>query len=232
MNTENKMHFSPAQPQDAQAPWSERLRHSKALIPTMAVLAVTTLALAATLVSQRSEALNGGRQAEAVVQSPQAMSQLAPAKETSRPAVVPAAREVERPVAKAPPKALPCSTCGTVESVTTVQRQGSVNGIGNSGIGVGAIGGAVVGGLLGNQVGGGSGKKAATVLGAVGGGYAGHAIEKNANSYTAYQMRVRMSDGTVRVIEQRSAVAAGAQVAVEGNTLRVLPPSDGGGVRG
>lgn len=39
--------------------------------------------------------------------------------------------------------------------------------------------GAVAGGLLGNQVGGGSGKKAATVAGAVGGAYAGNRIQKN-----------------------------------------------------
>ncbi len=37
--------------------------------------------------------------------------------------------------------------------------------------------GAVVGGLVGNQVGGGNGKKLATVAGAVGGGYAGNRIE-------------------------------------------------------
>lgn len=37
--------------------------------------------------------------------------------------------------------------------------------------------GAVVGGLLGNQVGGGNGKKIATVAGAVGGGYAGNQVQ-------------------------------------------------------
>jgi uncharacterized protein YcfJ len=35
----------------------------------------------------------------------------------------------------------------------------------------------VVGGLLGNQVGGGNGKKLATVAGAVGGGYAGNKVQ-------------------------------------------------------
>lgn len=39
--------------------------------------------------------------------------------------------------------------------------------------------GAVAGGLLGNQVGGGKGRTLATVAGAVGGGYAGHEIQKN-----------------------------------------------------
>lgn len=37
--------------------------------------------------------------------------------------------------------------------------------------------GAVVGGLVGNQIGGGDGKKLATVAGAVGGGYAGNRIQ-------------------------------------------------------
>ena len=37
--------------------------------------------------------------------------------------------------------------------------------------------GAVVGGLLGNQIGGGTGKKIATVAGAVGGGYAGNQVQ-------------------------------------------------------
>jgi uncharacterized protein YcfJ len=39
--------------------------------------------------------------------------------------------------------------------------------------------GAVVGGLLGSQVGGGNGKKLATVAGAVGGGYAGNKVQGN-----------------------------------------------------
>lgn len=46
----------------------------------------------------------------------------------------------------------------------------------NSPLGIGI--GAVVGGLLGNQVGGGSGKTLATVAGAVGGGYLGNEIAK------------------------------------------------------
>lgn len=218
--------------------FSERLRHSKALIPTLAVLAVTTLALAATVVGQRSEARHDAREVPPAVQSPQALTQApVPAPTLVKPAPYAAtqgAGSTAAPVVAKAPVAQPgrtvavaCATCGTVESVTTVRRQGQVNGVGNTGIGVGAIGGAVVGGLLGNQIGGGSGRKAATVLGAVGGGYAGHAIEKNANSYTAYQMHVRMADGSVRTIEQRAAVAAGTPVAVEGNRLRVLqsPPA-------
>ncbi|VVM72844.1 hypothetical protein PS645_01853 [Pseudomonas fluorescens] len=52
--------------------------------------------------------------------------------------------------------------------------------------------GAVAGGLLGNQVGGGTGKKIATVAGAVGGGYAGNKVQEgmqNRDTYTTTQTR-------------------------------------------
>lgn len=46
--------------------------------------------------------------------------------------------------------------------------------------------GAVVGGLLGNQVGGGNGKKLATVAGAVGGGYAGNKVQERMQANDTY----------------------------------------------
>ncbi len=46
--------------------------------------------------------------------------------------------------------------------------------------------GAVVGGLLGNQVGGGNGKKIATVAGAVGGGYAGNKVQEGMQERDTY----------------------------------------------
>lgn len=52
--------------------------------------------------------------------------------------------------------------------------------------------GAVVGGLLGNRVGGGSGKVLATVAGAAAGGYAGNKIEQKmqkGNTYTTKESR-------------------------------------------
>ncbi|MGE0498532.1 MAG: glycine zipper 2TM domain-containing protein [Ramlibacter sp.] len=206
-------------PPGQQPGWGERLRHSKALIPTVAVLGVTTLALAATLVSNRIGAQDGAPQ------DTMTLSQSAPAKPGSQASVkAPVKAAVPAPqrhVAAAPV----CSTCGVVESVTAVQHQGQVNGIANSGVGLGAVAGGLVGGLLGNQVGGGNGKTAATVLGAAGGAYAGHAIEKNSKKYTSYQMRVRMADGSYRTIEQSGAIAAGTSVRVEGNSLRVAPAS-------
>jgi len=46
--------------------------------------------------------------------------------------------------------------------------------------------GAVVGGLLGSQVGGGNGKKIATVAGAVGGGYAGNQVQGRMQANDTY----------------------------------------------
>lgn len=84
-----------------------------------------------------------------------------------------------------------CSNCGRVESINAIQSQAEPSG-------VGAVSGAVVGGLLGNQIGGGSGKTLATIAGAVGGGYAGNEVEKRTRSATTYQVRVRMEDGNIR----------------------------------
>jgi len=106
-----------------------------------------------------------------------------------------------------------CATCGIVESVTPVTRKGE-------GSGVGAVAGGVVGAVVGNQVGGGNGRKAMTVLGAIGGGLAGHEIEKRAKSETVYEVKVRMEDGSVRTLTQSTQPAPGSRVTVEGDTLR------------
>jgi outer membrane lipoprotein SlyB len=105
-----------------------------------------------------------------------------------------------------------CAACGVVEAVTPVQEKGQATG-------VGAIGGAVVGGLLGHQMGGGTGRDAMTAVGVVGGGIAGHEIEKRARATTAYQVKVRMQDGTLRTITQSSAPAVGQKVSVDGQKM-------------
>lgn len=106
-----------------------------------------------------------------------------------------------------------CSSCGVVQSVTPVQQKGE-------GTGVGAVGGAVVGGLLGNQMGGGNGKKAMTVIGAVGGGMAGHEVEKRARGTTVYRVSVRMNDGSIRTVTQATPPTVGQKVTVSGNQVR------------
>ncbi len=110
--------------------------------------------------------------------------------------------------------AVVCANCGTVETVTPLQRDAA------QGSGAGVVAGAVLGGLVGNQFGGGDGKTLATIAGAVGGGYAGNAVEKKMKKVTVYQVEVRMANGTTRTFEQSSPAAIGAQVKVEGNALK------------
>lgn len=102
---------------------------------------------------------------------------------------------------KAEPKrsapALVCQSCGTVESVREISTRGTSNGMG-------AASGAVVGGLLGNQVGGGHGKEAMTVVGAIGGAIAGNHIEKRVKSTLSYETTVRMDNGSRRTVAQET----------------------------
>jgi outer membrane lipoprotein SlyB len=81
----------------------------------------------------------------------------------------------------------------------------------------------VVGGLVGNQIGSGSGRTAATVGGAVLGGIAGNEIEENRNE-GGYEVYVRMDDGRRVVVSQRdlNGVREGSQVRVEGGRARLI----------
>ena len=115
----------------------------------------------------------------------------------------------------APAVAQICASCGSVESVTPIERTTKPDGPG-----VGAVAGGVAGAVLGNQVGRGNGKTVATILGAIGGGFAGNAIEKNVRKETVYQVSVRMDDGSRRSVELAQPPAVGSKVTVDGGTLR------------
>lgn len=91
-------------------------------------------------------------------------------------------------------------TYGTIVAVRPVQIQAESRAGGLLGTG----GGAVIGGLLGNQVGGGSGRQLATVAGALGGAVAGSATEEAANRVNALEMEIRRDDGTDVVVVQRA----------------------------
>lgn len=124
----------------------------------------------------------------------------APPQAAQRLASAEAAREAVRdarpaPVVESQSQPALCRNCGRVTDVHTETRRGKSSG-------VGAVGGAVVGGLLGNMVGGGNGKKLATVAGAVGGGYAGNEIEKNQKTYTVWVVQVKEGDGRTRRFER------------------------------
>ena len=151
----------------------------------------------------------------------------APSVAVASPAPTPAPVAMPAPViAQAPtptpiPKAV-CLQCGTVESATPIMRAAPSSG-------VGVVAGGVVGAVLGNQVGGGSGKTAATILGAVGGGWAGNEIEKRVKKETVYEVRVRMESDNgrenTRTFELAAPLPSGAKVTVEGNSLRLADGS-------
>ncbi|KFI06413.1 glycine zipper 2TM domain-containing protein [Massilia sp. BSC265] len=108
-----------------------------------------------------------------------------------------------------------CSNCGNVESVRAIKQRAE-------GSGLGAAGGAVIGGLLGNQIGGGTGRTIATAAGAVGGAVVGNQVEGNMKATTSYEIRVRLDDGTLRTFRQSSPPAwrSGDRVRIVKGRLR------------
>lgn len=134
----------------------------------------------------------------------------------SKPRAVPESRTAPVYAASAPVPAR-CSECGVIEGVREIEVKGE-------GSGLGAVGGAVVGGLLGNQVGAGHGKQVATVAGAVGGVIAGNEIEKRVKSTKDYEVTVRMDDGSSRVFHQADVPAwrAGDHVKVIDGAIRAI----------
>ena len=103
-----------------------------------------------------------------------------------------------------------CANCGVIEAVTAIRVPGQ-------GTGVGAVAGGVTGAAAGSQLGRGNGRTALGLLGAVGGAYAGHAIERNVRSDTSYRVTVRMDDGTKRTVHASSAPVFGV-----GEKVRVV----------
>jgi outer membrane lipoprotein SlyB len=103
---------------------------------------------------------------------------------------------------------------GEVVAVNAVQSSEPTTGLG-------AVGGAVAGGLIGNQFGGGRGRILATVVGAVGGGVAGNGIEHAVRKQTSYQVQVRMQDGSYRnfTYATQPQVQVGQRVHVSGDSL-------------
>ena len=97
----------------------------------------------------------------------------------------------------------------------------SVRGEGAS-VGKGAILGGIAGAVLGHQVGSGSGKDAATVVGIVGGALIGNEIDKRQQSAPDFiRVAVRFDNGTQRSFDYAQAVdlRVGDRVRVEGDRV-------------
>ncbi|MFM0100655.1 glycine zipper 2TM domain-containing protein [Paraburkholderia nemoris] len=120
----------------------------------------------------------------------------------------------QAPYEPAPARPVADPYAGEVVAINTVQAPEPTTGLG-------ALGGAVAGGLVGNQIGGGRGKILTTIAGAVGGGLAGNGIEHAVRKQTTYQVQVRMQDGSYRNFSYPTQpdVQIGERVHVSGDSL-------------
>jgi outer membrane lipoprotein SlyB len=116
----------------------------------------------------------------------------------------------------AAPAATPpaCKDCGQVVDIRTTRKEGE-------GTALGVVAGGVLGGVLGHQVGAGRGKEAMTVVGALGGAFAGNQVEKQVKAQTLYVVDVRMADGSLRTVTESAPpnFSVGSAVRVSGNML-------------
>ncbi|WP_426057001.1 glycine zipper 2TM domain-containing protein [Janthinobacterium sp. PSPC2-1] len=148
--------------------------------------------------------------------SAQALAALPPQQQQQQPVRQPQQQPQQQYAAAAPAPQV-CGNCGVIEAIHEVNTRAE-------GSGVGAAGGAVVGGLLGNQVGGGHGKQLATVLGAVGGAVAGNQIEGSVRATRSYNIVVRLDNGKTRTVHQSAAPnwRQGDRVRVVNGALRAI----------
>ena len=107
-----------------------------------------------------------------------------------------------------------CKDCGKVLSVSVGEKKGE-------GGPIGVIAGGVAGALLGNQVGGGTGKTVATVAGAAGGAYAGHKVEEHVRTTKYWAVKVRLDGGEERSFSfaQDPGYKTGDLIKLSGNSI-------------
>ncbi len=108
-----------------------------------------------------------------------------------------------------------CATCGAIEAINVVEVKGDSSNV------IGTIAGGVLGGVAGHQVGGGSGKDLATVIGAIGGAYAGNRVQNNMDKTKVFRLTVRMDSGATQNFDYADdpAVQVGTRVKVENGVL-------------
>lgn len=108
---------------------------------------------------------------------------------------------------------------GTIISLRPVKIQS-----GDENNTLGAIGGAVLGGFLGNTIGGGSGRKLTTAGGAILGGLAGQGVEKVFNKANGIEMEIRKDNGSTIMVVQKQDISKftpGQRVIIASNGSQV-----------
>ena len=127
---------------------------------------------------------------------------LAPAQAVDKPAAAAAAPKAVQGVRLA----TLCNTCAVVSRVHVEKRKGKASG-------VGAVGGAVAGGVIGNKAT--DGGTLGTVGGAAVGGLLGNAIEKQIKKRDVWITTVTQRDGSTRSFEAEAAPGWKAGMVVE-----------------
>ncbi|MFT5642959.1 MAG: outer membrane lipoprotein SlyB [Janthinobacterium sp.] len=184
-------------------PDTHRKLHPMMIVAAVAVVLFCAVGIAAMMGWLPSSI--GGNASDAPIAAEVAPSPKAPEKQASKQPQAPDRVALEAA----------CSNCGMIDSIREIKTRAE-------GSGVGAAGGAIVGGVLGNQIGGGTGKQLATVAGAIGGAFAGNQIEGNVKATTSYDVTVRLDNGTTRTIRQSGQPRwnAGDQVRIVGDEIR------------
>lgn len=167
-----------------------------AVVATAPVAAPVTPPVAAPVATPAPEAAapEAKPAAKAPVAKPHRKT-VSPARNNEPPAIPPPNTPPPATAYTPPPPV--CAECGVVENIRETTRKAQPSGLG-------VIAGGILGGILGNQVGGGHGRDVATVVGAIGGGFAGNEVEKSTRGTQQYQIVVRLDDGSSRVITQDS----------------------------
>jgi len=125
----------------------------------------------------------------------------------------PAADSVRQDVPRLEARGGACASCGTVESIRTLELKGNASGLG-------IVAGGTTGSLVGDQTGRGNANPAVTILAAAG-APAGNDFEQNVKKLYSYRITVRMDDASFRTLSQSSApaVAVGDRVRVVDSTV-------------
>jgi outer membrane lipoprotein SlyB len=104
---------------------------------------------------------------------------------------------------------------GVVDRIEVI-RKGDSNNL------AGTIVGGLAGGLIGHQIGGGSGQTAATIIGGVGGAVAGSEVQKRTRGPNeTFRVTVRFENGATEVIRQDDIrdLRTGDRVRVDGGRI-------------
>lgn len=106
-----------------------------------------------------------------------------------------------------------CANCGKVVAINRIEIDGDGRYIG------GTVVGGLIGAAIGSQIGGGDGRKAAGVVGAVGGALIGREIEKRRDRREAFEVVIDMAGGQRQAVvyEDAPPVRVGDTVRVDSN---------------